>query len=138
MSAKELAKSDPDKILVIAIDGADQQQYALPYFRQMTKDTAKGWKMRTKLIGALVTGRMMMFYTLASNWESGKLSCRVGAPFARQVKWLHPHLRTAGFGDSCRSGMCFSCPLHPPCFGTCCRRVICSPSSTTKSRCTYV
>ncbi|CAN0386362.1 unnamed protein product [Pylaiella littoralis] len=71
MAAKEQAKTNPDSILVMAVDGADQQLFALPYFRQLTKDTARGWKMRTKLIGALVTGEMMMFFTLASNWETG-------------------------------------------------------------------
>lgn len=41
---------------------------------QETKDTAKGWKMRLKLIGALVNGRLCHFFTIGSNWESGELS----------------------------------------------------------------
>ena len=45
-------------MLVIAIDGSDYSSYAAPSFRQETKDTSKGWHMRMKLIGALVTGRM--------------------------------------------------------------------------------
>lgn len=71
MIAKLKAKSTPDEILTIAIDGSDQSSYATPYFRQETKDSCKGWKMRMKLIGALVTGRMLMFFTIASNWETG-------------------------------------------------------------------
>lgn len=55
MAAKEQAKTVPDSILTIAIDGADLQRFAIPFFRQLTKDTAKGWKMRTKLIGMLVS-----------------------------------------------------------------------------------
>lgn len=39
---------------------------------QETKDTCKGWKLRMKLIGALVTGRLCHFFTIGSNWESGK------------------------------------------------------------------
>lgn len=38
---------------------------------QETKNTCKGWKLRMKLIGALVTGRLCNFFTIGSNWESG-------------------------------------------------------------------
>ncbi|CAM9584489.1 unnamed protein product [Ectocarpus fasciculatus] len=71
MAAKMLACANPLELLCIAIDGADQSAFATPYFCQETKDSVKGWKMRMKLIGALVSGRMCMFYTLGSNWESG-------------------------------------------------------------------
>lgn len=71
LQAKERARDEPQSLLCIAIDGSDQSSYAAPYFRQETKDTSKGWKMRMKLIGALGTGRMCMFYTILSNWESG-------------------------------------------------------------------
>lgn len=74
MAAKMRAITNPEDLLTIAIDGSDQSSYAMPYFLQETKETVKGWKMRMKLIGALVTGRMCMFYTIGSNWESGK--CR--------------------------------------------------------------
>lgn len=72
MAAKMLACTDPLVLLCIAIDGADQSAFATPYFCQETKDSVRGWKLRMKLIGALVSGRMCMFYTLGSNWESGK------------------------------------------------------------------
>lgn len=71
MAAEAQAKSDPGSILVMAIDGAGLQRFAYPFFRQLTKEAAKGWRIRTKLIGALVTGWMMQFYTVASNWETG-------------------------------------------------------------------
>lgn len=72
MAAKVLACTDPSELLCIAIDGADQSAFATPYFCQETKESVRGWKQRMKLIGALVSGRMMMFFTLGSNWESGK------------------------------------------------------------------
>eukprot|EP00752_Nemacystus_decipiens_P017096 g15312.t1 len=71
MQAKLLAITTPSAILVIAIDGSDQSSYSVPYFKQETKNTCKGWKMRMKLIGALVTGRLCHFFTIGSNWESG-------------------------------------------------------------------
>ena len=72
MNAKARAMANPDEILAIVIDGSDQSSYATPYFSQVTKEGCKGWRMRLKLIGALVTGRLLQFFTLASNWESGK------------------------------------------------------------------
>lgn len=77
VTAKERAKANPDDLVCIAIDGSDQSSYATPYFRQGTKNSVKGWKMKTKLIGALVTGRMCKFYTLAINWESGELKKQI-------------------------------------------------------------
>lgn len=65
MAAKMLACANPQELLCIAIDGADQSAFATPYFCQETKDSVKGWKMRMKLIGALVSGRMCMFFRLA-------------------------------------------------------------------------
>ena len=72
MEAKKRAIENPESLLVIAIDGSDQSSYGIPYFCQETKNTAKGYKMRMKLIGALVTGRLMHFCTLGSNWECGE------------------------------------------------------------------
>lgn len=72
MMAKMVACATPHQLLCIAIDGADQSAFATPFFCQETKDTVRGWKMRLKLIGALVSGRMCMFYTLGTNWESGR------------------------------------------------------------------
>lgn len=72
MNAKARAVANPNEILVIAIDGSDQSSYATPYFSQVTKESCKGWRMRLKLIGSLVTGRLLQFFTLASNWEFGK------------------------------------------------------------------
>jgi len=75
LKAKKVAVEDPASPLVIAIDGSDQSSYGIPYFCQETKTTAKGFKMRMKLIGALVTGRLMHFCTLLNNWECGTLWC---------------------------------------------------------------
>ena len=77
MAAKMLACTDPMMLLCIAIDGADQSAFATPYFCQETKESVRGWKLKMKLIGALVSGRMCMFYTLGSNWESGKIRRRL-------------------------------------------------------------
>lgn len=74
MGAKAFACSNPSLLLCIAIDGADQSAFATPYFCQETKESVRGWKLRMKLIGALVSGRMCMFFTLGSNWESGKFT----------------------------------------------------------------
>ena len=71
MNAKARAMANPDEILAIVIDGSDQSSYATPYFSQVTRESCKGWRLRLKLIGALVTGRLLQFFTLASNWESG-------------------------------------------------------------------
>lgn len=46
---------DPSKLLVIVIDGSDRSSYTTTYFSQVTKGTYRGWRMRLKLIGALVT-----------------------------------------------------------------------------------
>ena len=72
MMAKALSRLNPLALLVIAIDGSDQSSYATPYFSQVTKDSCMGWRMRLKLIGALVSGRLLHFFTLGSNWESGE------------------------------------------------------------------
>lgn len=73
MGAKMQACTEPSTLLCIAIDGADQSAFSTPFFCQETKESVRGWKMRLKLLGALVSGRMCMFFTLAANWESGKL-----------------------------------------------------------------
>ena len=77
MTAKKRAVNEPGEILVIAIDGSDQSSYATPYFSQSTKDTEKGWKLRWKLIGALVTNRLMNVCIIGSNWECGEMRPRV-------------------------------------------------------------
>ncbi|CAM9506744.1 unnamed protein product, partial [Ascophyllum nodosum] len=71
MDRKQVAVATPHKLLCVAIDGSDQSSYALPFFPQETKDSARGWKVRLKLIGALVAGRSCHFFTLANNWETG-------------------------------------------------------------------
>lgn len=104
MMAKMIACTSPLVLLCIAIDGADQSAYSTPYFCQETKDTVKGWKPRLKLIGALVSGHMCMFYTLGSNWESGR------ALFAR-VTWLVV---------ACLSALVVLCHVATP--DLCCRK----------------
>ena len=44
----------------------------MSFVQQETKDSARGWKVRLKLIGALVAGRSCHFFTLANNWETGE------------------------------------------------------------------
>ena len=46
MAANERARLYPDELLCVAIDGSDQSSYATPYFRQDSKESCKGWKMR--------------------------------------------------------------------------------------------
>lgn len=70
MSAKERAKRCPDDILVIAIHGSDQSSYGTPYFATKTKNSSKGWRMKWELVGALVTNRLMHFFTI-NNWATG-------------------------------------------------------------------
>ena len=72
MSAKFRARTNPGEILVVAIDGSDQSSYGIPYFTQSDKGTVRGWKLRLKLVGALVSGRLMQFFTIAKNWETGE------------------------------------------------------------------
>ena len=78
MTAKKRAVNEPGEILVITIDGSDQS-YATPYFSQSTKNTEKGWKLRWKLIGALVTNRLMNVFIIARNWECSEMRPRVSA-----------------------------------------------------------
>ena len=71
MRAKQVARETPDKILVIALDGSDQSSYGIPYFDQKSKSSVKGWRLPHKPIGSLVTGRLLRFFTIGSNFESG-------------------------------------------------------------------
>eukprot|EP00752_Nemacystus_decipiens_P012131 g10755.t1 len=61
MAAKALACAEPLMILCIAIDGADQSAFATPYFCQETKESVRGWKLKMKLIGALVENKNRFF-----------------------------------------------------------------------------
>ena len=80
MTAKKRAMNEPGEILVIAIDGSDQSSYATPYFSQSMKDTEKGWKLRWKLIDALVTNRLMHFFTIGRNCQCGEKRPLLSAP----------------------------------------------------------
>ena len=80
MTTKKRATNEPGEILVIAIDGSDQSSYATPYFSQSTKDTEKGSKLTWKLIGALVTNRLMHVFIIGSNWECGEKRPLLSAP----------------------------------------------------------
>ena len=71
MQAKQVARETPQKLLVIAIDGSDQSSYGIPYFHQKTKGSLRGWRLPHKLVGALVSERLLHFFTIGSNWESG-------------------------------------------------------------------
>ena len=75
MCVKARAISHPEEILVITIDGSDHPSYATPCFSQVTMDSCSGWRMRLKLVGALVTGRLLHYFTFGGNWDSGKVVC---------------------------------------------------------------
>jgi hypothetical protein len=49
-------KQYPKEVMDLAIDGSDNGQYGFPYFAEKTKETDKGWKLKTKLYAALVHG----------------------------------------------------------------------------------
>ena len=89
MTAKHVAKETPDKLLVMAIDGSDQSSYCVPYFAQTSKDDLKGWRMPYKLVGSLVSERLLHFCTIGTNWESGTLLVWVGF-LGGCYRWLLP------------------------------------------------
>ena len=68
---RAMAKLDPANSLSIIIDGSDNGEYGFPYFYVKTKETSKGFKMKTKLIGALVHGRQLNVFTLPWNTFTG-------------------------------------------------------------------
>ena len=87
MSAKFWARTNPEEVSVVAIDGSDQSSYGIPYFTQSDKGTVRGWKLRLKLVGALVSGRLMHFFTIANNWETGESKGCYGRA-ERAFRWL--------------------------------------------------
>ena len=51
------AINNGDDVLSIALDGADQGAYGLPYFSQATKQSGRIWKARQYLVGGIVHGK---------------------------------------------------------------------------------
>ena len=45
-----------DSVISIAMDGADQGAYGLPYFSQPTKDSTSMYKIRQFVVGAVIHG----------------------------------------------------------------------------------
>lgn len=73
MAAKERAKSRPDEIPIIAIDGSNQSPYAILYLKQYSDETVQDGKMRLKTIDALDSCRIIHFCMLSNKWESDEV-----------------------------------------------------------------
>lgn len=63
----KLAENIPDEYMSLAIDGADFQRFALPYFSEKDKDTDKGYKIPISLTGVKVHGHGALTWILPSN-----------------------------------------------------------------------
>ena len=68
---RELAASNPNEVLSMIIDGADQSEYGLPRFAVASKAEDSGRKIKTKLMGALVHHRFAMASLVPMNAKSG-------------------------------------------------------------------
>ena len=65
------AKEYPTFVMDIVIDGSDNGQYGFPYFAEKTKETDKGWKLKTKLYAALVHGWGVCCYCFNAHYPGG-------------------------------------------------------------------
>lgn len=74
---RHLARVHPDSRLSMIVDGSDNGEYGLPYFHIKTKETSKGFKLKTKLIGVLTHGRKVNIYTLLQNQGTGGFSHQI-------------------------------------------------------------
>ncbi len=54
--------------LSIIIDGSDMQNYGIPYFYDITKDSSVGYKIPYKLYGAIVHGVSTHAYLVNKHW----------------------------------------------------------------------
>ena len=65
------AKEYPTEVMDVVIDGSDNGNYGFPYFAQKTKETDKGWKLKTKLYAALVHGWGCCCYVFNAHYPGG-------------------------------------------------------------------
>jgi len=66
------AATQPDECMSICIDGADAQEYYLPYVHEKTKLTSEMEKAAIHLMGALVHGRDTYLFTLPDHVAAGQ------------------------------------------------------------------
>ena len=66
------AQSNPNHLLSLIIDGADQSAFGLPHFSQATK-SEKGHSIKVRLIGTLVHGphKRLFLHTMTQEYETG-------------------------------------------------------------------
>ena len=55
----------------MVVDGAEMSRYGLPYFCQSDKSTMEGWKIPTRLYGAIVHGEFAAAYMFPAHLPGG-------------------------------------------------------------------
>ena len=65
------AKEYPEELMNITINGSDNGQCGFPYWAIKTKETDKGYKLKTKLYAALVHGHGVYAYIYNAHLEGG-------------------------------------------------------------------
>ena len=55
----------------MVVDGAEMSRYGLPYFCQNDKSTQDGWKIPTKMYGAIVHGEFAAAYCFPAHLPGG-------------------------------------------------------------------
>ena len=68
---RDLGASRPDEYLSIIIDGADQQRFALPWFRELSHDTMNLYRLRLGLHGLLAHGDGAYTFTALPDQKQG-------------------------------------------------------------------
>ena len=61
------AKTNKDCMSII-IDGSDMQNYGIPYFYDITKESSTGFKIPYKLYGAIVHGLKTYAFVINKHW----------------------------------------------------------------------
>ena len=57
--------------LSMVVDGAEMSRYGLPYFCQADKSTSEGWKIPTRMYGAMVHGEFAAAYLYPAHLPGG-------------------------------------------------------------------
>jgi hypothetical protein len=57
--------------LSMIVDGADMSRYSLPYFCTADKQSSEGWKVPTRLYGAIVHGEFAAAYLYPAHLPGG-------------------------------------------------------------------
>jgi hypothetical protein len=55
----------------LVVDGAEMSRFGLPHFTQSDKSTAEGWKIPTRLYGAIVHGEFAAAYIFPAHLPGG-------------------------------------------------------------------